>query len=198
MFALWICCLVRWIVTDWLPAMLTGWQGVYLICLFVVLTIGSSVVYCVVHWYVPCFVFGYLFVFFGWLRCFSFSVICYKCPAKETLQDLLDQSELCLTVEEVWIIAYGIIRAMAYLWSKQIVHNAISTRSIIIARNVEVSNLLLMLIVLFSLPNSFPLFPLPVPPFSCILYFPSTLNRKCYSFLYDSANIIFHRYERTF
>ena len=30
---------------DWL----TGWQGVYLIGLFVVLTIGSSVVYCVVH-----------------------------------------------------------------------------------------------------------------------------------------------------
>ena len=65
-------------------------------------------------------------------------MICYKYPTKETLQDLLDQSEVCLTVEEVCLIANGIIRAMAYLWYKDIVHNAISTRTIIVARNVEV------------------------------------------------------------
>ena len=102
-----------------------------------------------------CWVVSYLFSF-GWLSSFSYSVICYKCPAKETLQDLLDQSELCLTVEEVYSIANGIIRAVAYLWSKQIVHNAISTRTIIVARNDEVWNLLLVLIVVFPLPISFP------------------------------------------
>ena len=104
--------LVGWLVewpTDRPTGWLTGCMGVWLIGLFAVWTIGSSLVCALFVWWL----FLCLFWLIALLLIFH-SVICYKCPTKETLQDLLDQSKLCLTVEEVCLIANDIIRAMAY------------------------------------------------------------------------------------
>ena len=73
------------------------------------------------------------------------SLICYKLPSKQNLQDFLDKNKSNLTAQVAYDIAKDLIKAINYLSSKQIVHNTITTRNILVTGSLQVRPLVCVL-----------------------------------------------------
>ena len=76
---------------------------------------------------------------------FFSSLICYELPSKQTLQDFLDKNKSNLTAQVAYDIAKDLIKAINYLSSKQIVHNTITTRNILVTGSLQVRPLVCVL-----------------------------------------------------
>ena len=67
------------------------------------------------------------------------SLICYELPSKLTLDGLLKMNTHVITEETVYYILNGLIEAIDYLSSKQIVHQAILPENIILIESSQVT-----------------------------------------------------------
>ena len=66
------------------------------------------------------------------------SLICYKLPSKQTLNDFLEKHNENIAEETVYYILNDLIEAIDYLTSKEIAHHAIAPENIILVESPQV------------------------------------------------------------
>ena len=166
-------------LVDWNVDWLVGFLGVCLIDFIAVWIIGSSVVYWVVHWnvaYFVCWVLSSL-SFFVWLQPDLLQVSRGRNSSRHSWPTWARRlSGRGLPHCERDYPGYGLPLVQAH--SSQSNFDPYHNR----CERFWGIKFILILIVVFSLPISFLLFPFPVPSFLCILCFLSFLSPKCYTF----------------
>ena len=94
-----------------------------------------------------------------------FSLICYELPSEQTLEIYLNGKGSKISERTVCLILHHIVQALNYLSSKDIVHDAIVPKNILIVMSSQVGTTIMFqissvtsLTVYFSCPLSWPVF----------------------------------------